>query len=511
MSRNKKDAQQIPAHLRPMFNHSHKPRSRREFLGQGFISGAGMVLTPSLLTMISRHAQGAPDCGAAGSTAQQIPFMIFDFAGGCNFAMGNVLVGKAGGQTDFLDDAAVATLSIPSTQNPLNNPAMVDNELGLLFHKNSAWLAGFRSATTATTRAKMNGVIVCGRSADDTANNPLNPAFWVQKAGLKGALVDIIGSGSGNALGRSQAPADSVTTASPILVRSSADSLSIVNTGLIGQLLPDPGQAEKLLKATHSMSAGQLAAFMEKDVPTQVKTLVECGYIKATDNLTKFTATAVNPANDALVTAVKGVNNIATDALIPDQFTVTTANDDKVTTVAKLLLDGYAGVGTVEFGGYDYHGNDAIQTAQKDFDAGRSAGMAFELAARKGKPLMAAFITDGSVSASSTTPVADPRVAGKFDFASDSGVRSSAFVLGFNPIAKPEMAGSTQIGAFLDGAGSVNQDISSVGNNVSNVSKALALQWLAANGREGEFDKLFGNTLGTNLTPFLAFAKFKTA
>lgn len=486
-----------------IFHKDHKkPSSRREFLAQGFLGMSGSLLVPGILTMLSRRAMGA-ECAEAMAAGNGLPFMVFDHAGGCNFAIGNVLVGKAGGQTDFLDDAAVAKLGCPPDQNPKNNATMIDNELGLLFHKNSAWLAGFRSVTTAATRANMNGMVICARSGDDSNQNPYNPAFWIQKSGARGELVDIIGSGKSDSFGNARSPAEALSTASSALVGSPAQARSIVNTGLLGTLLPDPGQAEKVLKAAQGMSSSRLAAFAAKDIDSQVKELVACGYIKATDNLTRFTPNAVDPTQDPLVTQVLA-NNFA--PAVNRNFTRVTTNDQKVATIAKLVLDGYAGVGTVEAGGYDYHNQGRTVQSQKDFNAGRNAGIAAELAAAKKKPLMMSFITDGGVSCNNTTADNSPQAAGRFGFQSDSGIRGSSFILVYSPKGRPELAGPQQVGAFTDGEGAVDQTFGPTGNNVTAASKVMVLNYLALLGRESEFDKIAVNSLG-DTKPLIAFKK----
>ena len=73
------------------FRHPDHPRpvTRRQFLAQGFISGAAMVAAPSLLGFFARteaaHAQ-ALDCGIGLGPAGRIPFIVFDLGGGASTA-----------------------------------------------------------------------------------------------------------------------------------------------------------------------------------------------------------------------------------------------------------------------------------------------------------------------------------------------------------------------------------------------------------------------------------------
>src|SRR5580700_5242269 len=73
-----------------------RPRTRREFVAQSFMTGAATVIGPSLLGMLaaprSARATLAPDiqslinpCGIT-TGAGLIPFICFDLAGGGNIA-----------------------------------------------------------------------------------------------------------------------------------------------------------------------------------------------------------------------------------------------------------------------------------------------------------------------------------------------------------------------------------------------------------------------------------------
>jgi len=90
----------------PMFQPDHsRPRTRREFLAQGFTSGAGAaILGGGFAGLLSSTAQSLNlyteeelgDCGLDGGSSRKIPFISFDLAGGANMAGSNVLVGGQG-------------------------------------------------------------------------------------------------------------------------------------------------------------------------------------------------------------------------------------------------------------------------------------------------------------------------------------------------------------------------------------------------------------------------------
>ena len=52
--------------------------------------------------------------------------------------------------------------------------------------------------------------------------------------------------------------------------------------------------------------------------------------------------------------------------------------------VMKMVVNGYAGAGTIELGGYDYHTGDRATGEMRDFKAGQCIGACLEYAARMG-------------------------------------------------------------------------------------------------------------------------------
>ncbi len=116
----------------PLRHNDHpRPRTRREFVAQSFMTGAATVIGPSLLGALApgnARAQLASDIQALlapcniTTGAGTIPFICFDLAGGGNIAGSNVLVGGPNGQLDFL---SVAGYPIPALQAASSMPASV--------------------------------------------------------------------------------------------------------------------------------------------------------------------------------------------------------------------------------------------------------------------------------------------------------------------------------------------------------------------------------------------------
>ncbi len=279
MSYSRRFRESLPTQ-RPLRHPDHKrPKTRREFLSQGFMTGAAMVMLPTMAGMLkaTRANAQAALCGV-GATANRIPFLCFDLAGGANIAGSNVMVGGAGGQLDFLPPDGYTKLGIPTTMAPTTVLGTPNVEFGLAFHPDSAFLRGMLSRTAVTTRANVNGVVFCARSENDTSNNPHNPMYGINKAGADGALVTLIGSEPSESGGNSVAPMSMIDPAErPVKVDSPGDVTGLVDTGRLVELL-SPQDAASVMTAVEMISEAKLQR-MSEDL--MVEQLVRCGYAES--------------------------------------------------------------------------------------------------------------------------------------------------------------------------------------------------------------------------------------
>ena len=180
----------------------------------------------------------------------------------------------------------------------------------------------------------------------------------------------------------------------------------------------------------------------------------------------------------------------------------------KTATMAKLILDGYIGVGTVEKGGYDYHDNTRASGETRDFEVGDLIGKVMELAALKQKDIIIYVFTDGGVAASGAVDdSANGR--GKIPWVGDSSQRSSSFMLLYRNAGKATLRtdNKRQIGAFKDN-GAVDTTATLVSNSVTNLSKAVVANYLSLSGQEAKLADVVGdNPFGSNLKDYLFFNK----
>src|SRR5262249_48765168 len=174
--------------------------------------------------------------------AGKIPFICIDLAGGANIAGSNVLVGKEGGQLDFLSTQGDSKLRLPGTLLPNNATTnLVNTEFGLAVHSDSAFLRGMLEKTSAATRAGVNGAVIAARSENDTGNNPHNPMYGIAKAGARGELLTLIGSQNSDSGGNSMAPAMLMDPANrPAKIDRASDPSGLVGTGARGTPITPP-------------------------------------------------------------------------------------------------------------------------------------------------------------------------------------------------------------------------------------------------------------------------------
>jgi len=507
----KKPPRKLALH-EPIRHENHRrPQSRRDFLGRGFLTGAAYITAPTFFSLFAnpRAAQAAlaPDidalrqqCGIATSGAGKIPFIAFDLAGGANLNGSEALIGGQGGQLDFLSAAGYANLGLPGNMvpnspnpgSPTNN--FIDTSLGLAWHSDGGMLRGILSRTAAGTRAGVNGAVIGALSENDTMNNPHNPMYGIWKAGADGQLLTLIGSEPTVSGGNSLAPADMIDlTVTPTVVDQASDVTGLVNTGQLGTLFANPSDAVSVLESIARISGGtDPSAFGGKlgqvnmlTRDTAIKTALRCGYVKSADLVNTFG----NPAslNPDLDTNIVGSSGIFTQAEY-----AASSDFKKTAAIMKMVVNGFAGAGTIEMGGFDYHGQGRATGEDRNFQAGVCIGACLEYAARVGLPLMIYVFSDGSVNANGMVDnTTDGR--GKFMWASDNQTTAASIMLVYNPKGRPALlhgATSQQIG-YYDADGSVNTTSSPAANSVEQLVQTVVLNYMALHGQQGQFGTLF--------------------
>lgn len=506
----------------------HRPRSRRDFIAQGFMAGMGTLASTPLWDMLMPNKAFAQafdlstdieelrqSCGITDG-AGKIPFICFDLAGGANIAGSNVLVGGQGGQMDFLSTAGYSKQGLPGDMIPglaEGNPAAGSNgdhtntQLGLAFHSDSGFLRGIIERTALGTQQAVNGAVIAARSENDTGNNPHNPMYAINLAGANGRLVALTGSRASASGGNSMAPAAMINNeVRPAKVDRPSDVTGMVDVGDFGALSDE--QVVRVMEAVSRISEaklGRVSTRTSKD--EELKALVQCAYVKSAYLAQRFPNPAsLDPAADPDIVGASGIFSA-------DEF-----NNDrefrKTASVMKMVIEGLAGAGTITMGGYDYHTGDRATGEMRDLRAGRCMGACLEYAARRGKPLMMYVFSDGSVfSNGMTDDSADGR--GKGVWTGDNQQTASAFILVYNPAGRPVLRGTTleqkaihqQIG-YMRASGDVETNTTTqrpnpAANNVNLLVQTVMLNYMALHGQESQFastlsDQKIVHGLGSN-------------
>lgn len=455
----------------PILHPDHPvPTTRRQLLGQGFISMLAYVAMPSILSLIWEKTAYGLTCNAPADPAAAAigGYLHFELSGGAALA-GNFLFGKQrdGAPVEFLKVGSYKTLGLSDAQSPTTKAP--NTEFGGPIHADSALLAGLKEVMSAEAIAKTVVVGVAGTSLDDVSVNELNPVqLALAASGNRGKLVQIAGTSGSNTGGRTKALAvGDDPSLSKVIINRPADIGALVDPGLIAAKL-SKADAEKIAVAASRMSASKLAMFEEKDLPTQINELAQCGYIGTKDLLSEFDSTKLDPTQDTVIT---GMN----------KFNFSNADEGKVATIVKLLCDGNAAGGTIAKGGYDYHGQGRAAQDAKDREAGRNIGLALEYAHLRQRPLFIAVTSDGSVSSSGAGGA-----NGRFDFNSDSGSRGAALIFAIGATARPQML-SHQIGAFND-SGAVDTSYLVTSNSPKFQALNLVANYAAFSGTTAKFE-----------------------
>ena len=524
----------------PLLHQNHPlPVTRRDFVAAGFLSGPAMVIGPAWLGALlkaSRAEAGvplSPDIQALLGSGQcnvptaagGLPFICFDLAGGANLVGSEVLVGVQGGQTNFLSTAGYGKLGVPGNMVPTSS-ANIDASLGLLWHADGAIKRGILSkATTPATAAGTNGAVICAMSQNDTQNNPHNPMYGIAKAGAQGLLLTLAGTESTVSGGNSQAPMALVDPAlQPTTISQPSDATALVNTG---GATADP-VAVAVLESQARISGGTTAyqsgntgsfggalsapngsipgvqLYSDPVTDSALKNQVRCAYVKSANTAAVFgNPAALDPTQDPNI--VGGTTPIFTASDFMD-------NDvQKTATVMKLVLDGFAGAGTITLGGYDYHDGTRATGEGRNFKAGQMIGAVLEYAQRVGKPVMIYVFSDGSLT---STGMVDSSVGGrgKLGWQGDNSSVASTFFLAYSPKGRPQLRNGTagqQIGYF-GSDGSVVSTSSPAANAVNQLVQVVILNYMGLLGTDAQFPTLFSTqSLGSAsaLAGLTAFAR----
>lgn len=506
-----------------LLNDHARPMTRRELIAQGFMAGTATVVGGSMLSMFAPNAlaglsQDIIDkrtaCGIRSSGAGKIPFICFDLAGGANIAGSNVLIGQKGGQLDFLNTGGYSKQGLPADMAPnasqAANALLYDTSLGLAFHADSALLRGIKTRAAAMTQGMTNGAVIPARSENDTGNNPHNPMYGVNRAGADGSLLTLVGSVNSDSGGNSMSPSAMINLeVRPTKIDNPNDVSGLVDVGDLTKLMAQQ-DIVSVMESMYRISDAKLTnvspatGIPQRDL--DIKEMVRCGYVKSADIADRF-------GNPDDISVTKDANIVGATGIFSDAEFASNGEYRKAASVMKLVVNGYAGAGTITMGGFDYHTGDRSTGESRDERAGNCIGACLEYAARLGKPIMIYVYSDGSVFSNG---MVDNSMAGrgKGVWTGDDQQTGSAFFLVYNPGSRPVLIGGTsadpmainaaqrvhqQLG-YMRPSGDVETASSPAANNVNLLVETVILNYMALHGEQAQFGQVFkGQGLGNSV------------
>jgi hypothetical protein len=341
------------------------------------------------------------------------------------------------------------------------------------------------------TAANTNGAVIPARSENDTGNNPHNPMYGIWRAGANGELLTLIGSQSSDSGGNSMAPVAMIDpTVRPTKVDRTSDVTGLVDTGKLVGLLAQ-ADAVAVMESIERISRKKLDKVNTKlTTDAVVKDLVQCGYVKSADLTDRYgDPGTLNPTLDTRIVGSGGI------------FAQAEFNGDsefqKTAAVMKLVVNGFAGAGTIEMGGFDYHTGDRSTGEGRDFRAGVCMGACLEYAARVGVPLMMYVFSDGSLDSNGMVD-GSAGGRGKGVWTGDNQSTAAAFFLVYNPGGRATLfSGDSiaperhqQLGSFR-ADGSVETAGTPGAGNVNLLVEMTVLNYMALHGEQGNFPTAF--------------------
>lgn len=517
----------------PLFHADHaRPRTRRQFLQQGFIGGSGLVVGGGVFSLFANpreaHAALSSDiqalgaakgCPVGGTVGASIPFICFDLAGGANMVGSNVLAGTNDTLGSYMNSslsaAGYSKMGIPGDMLPgqvdasgAGNGDFTNTDFGLPFHSDSGFVRGMLEKAPSAV-GNVDGTIIPARSGNDTANNPHNPMYGIAKYAISltnngagggpiGDVTALVGSQNSDSGGRSMAPGALVDLSiRPTKVDRPSDVTGLVDTGNLTGILSDPSDVVAVMESITRLSDKKMA-LGTITADAVVKDLVNCGYINAADIADKFAGTDVNPDDRNSDGIIVGGAGIFSEAEFDGD-----REFRKTASVMKMVVDGHAGAGTIAMGGYDYHTGNRSTGELRDLRAGRCIGAVLEYAARKGSEVMVYVFSDGSL-ASNGTLDNSTNGRGKGVWTGDNSSTAASFFLHYSPTARVATI-RQQIGSFSAG-GSVVVGSSPASNNVNLLVNTVILNYMLLNGNtRNDFATLFPNNGLGNLADVSAY------
>lgn len=451
---------QINEHLQ---SHNLKGLTRRDLLATGVIGFTSTLMSQSLFSLLmprEASAQTAASCMVSGS-GEWVPLITLNLAGGANLSSHWLPLDQAGQLLPSYSKVGWGKAGSFSVDYEFSNRAP--------FFAGSTFLAGVRSAASATTLASSAFVGISVMSQDDTSQNSFDITGLARGMGLNGKLLANLGTAN-TPTGNGTMPAF-LPPPAPLIISNYQDITGALGIGGSLEPLVTAKRAGTLFEAIQKLSTYQAGKYAGLNGGTTLNNVITCRAQENTQLISSPSGTT-DPRSNANVATIWNLN----------ANTSMSSRDYVFGSMVFNALNGNAGSANLNIGGYDYHDGTRVNGDAKDNTAGQVIGRIMQTAAILGKKVFIIVSTDGST----TSPDSD--IPGAV-WTSDGGIRGAMYLVAFNPMGAPTANGS-QLGFMSAAQGAADPLISSP----DRAAAAAFVNWLSFNGQMGQIDKVLPRT-----------------
>lgn len=468
-----------------------KLMNRRDFISSGLIGFSGMVMAPSIVSLILRERAvraGDVSPNVSGSAMPGLcPLLIIDCAGGFGL-LGNWVGSQTSGSFSPLSaypgtglgtlvGGIDSSMGAPMAQGvsqiyqSLMNITAVDASNPATVTQNAV-----DTEFVAALQAGLRMSLIHANTLSDSSSNEIQIAGMASYFGASGSrLPNGLGTVASPSAGNSLSAAGLLMPSSckPVAISSVktltealsyGPALASVPTAVVGDL------AEGLLDLSNTQLS-MLGAMKQGDA---MSALINSGF--------KMNKNYVSPSGsmdarfDADCQAIYGISpaNAENDSMVLEA------------TIVKNALEGASGPGVITVGGCDYHDGTQTSGDAKDAQIGMVMKRMIQLARKKNRKFALQILTDGGI-------YTDPMTR---NWRGDDNGHSGMVMAAFDPNGKAVDVIKTHVGNLTTGE---TTDPNCVTYNMQNAAQACVLNYLAMNNALSLYTGPSANALGSAL------------
>ena len=475
----------------------HPLTTRREFLSRWAKGVVGSSLAFPAMAVGSDYSADFPNVNCDSTPNENLASaLIIDLNGGGHLAGSNFIV------SDGQDGNQLSEIGYNPTGLGINGSAISDSEiddsLGIAMHSSSGILQGIKAVIDEATDPNsyyncVEGGIFCSVTSDDTHRNILNPMYWICNTGCVGKFGSSVGSKSTRSGAFSVVPDFNVESKHlPTPIQNESELVNLLQISRLANKETKENQ-KKLLKLIEDMNINSLIQRKNKFSESLLNRLY-CEY-----QIPRRVLTDESLSLDKLIVPSGGdientFNHISSlmDSTIVDTFKV----------YSHLLNNKFFGVGSISYGGFDYHDGSRETGDSSDRELGYNIGGMIKSAVDQGKNLFIVLITDGGVGVDLYN--GGNLDNGKIPWVTDRGTASAAVMFAINgkgktrPVMRKNNTSPSSSGRDYTSIRQIGQmNVGGISGNLarSYASTNTSFRSLTSNGGVGLVSGIFANYL----------------